>query len=508
MEFYYHILLALVPLLYLLIRWFRRHRGLRLPPGPWQLPVIGSLHHLGGDLPHRTIRDLSRRHGPVMFLKLGGIPVVVASSREAAEDVMRTNDAVLASRPQTPTVKLLTKQGHDIVLAKNGEHWRQLRKICVHELLSARRVQSFRPIREQEAMRLVQAVAASSAASDSDSVNLDKLLAAHVNDVIVRAVVGDGEVDDRETLLRLIAKAIELVGSFRLADIFPSSRIARALSSRAMHRVEVYVDEIFTFMDGIISQHMDRRSSMPHQNQHPDKDLIDVLLRVQEENSLRLPISKGTIKGVLFDLLSAGSETATSVLCWAMAELMRNPAIMSRAQSEVREAFVGQMKVTEEGLGKLSYLQCVIKETLRLHTPGPFGLPRESQEACRVMGYDVPKGTMVLVNAWAISRDPEYWDEPEMFKPERFVTDMRDFKGRDYEFTPFGAGRRICPGMLFGVASIDLALAHLLFYFDWNLMEGKTPSELDMTETMGITAGRKEELWLKPTLQASFDSVN
>lgn len=235
-----------------------------------------------------------------MFLKLGGIPVVVASSREAAEDVMRTNDAVLSSRPQTPTVKLLTKQGHDIVLAKNDEQWRQLRKICVHELLGTRRVQSFRPVREQEAMRLVQAVAASSVSLDSDGVNLDRLLSAHVNNVIVRAVVGDGEVDDRETLLRLTTKAIELVGSFRLADMFPSSRIARALSSRAMHKVEVYVEELFTFMDGIISQHVERRRSMPHQHQDPEKDLIDVLLRVQEENSLRFPISMGTIKGVLF----------------------------------------------------------------------------------------------------------------------------------------------------------------------------------------------------------------
>ncbi|XP_037488401.1 premnaspirodiene oxygenase-like [Triticum dicoccoides] len=496
--YYYHILLAFVPLVvyyyYLMKSWFRGHR---LPPGPWQLPVIGSLHHLRGDVPHRRMRDLSRRHGPVMFLKLGGIPVVVASSCEAAEDVLSTNDAVLASRPQTPTVKVLTRQGHDIVLAKQGEHWRQLRKICVHELLSASRVRSFRPIREQEAMRLVQAVAASSAGA-----NLDELLAAHVNNVTVRAVMGDGEVDDRETLLRLTAKAIELVGSFHLADMFPSSWIARALSSRAMHRVELYVEELFTFMDVIISQHLERRRSSAHVE---EEDLIDVLLRIREESRLGFPISMATIKGVLFDVLAAGSETPASVLLWAMAELMRNPAIMSRAQSEVREAFMEQRKVTEDGLGKLSYLQSVIKETLRMHTPGPLALPRESQEACRIMGYDVPKGTMVLVNAWAISRDPEQWDEPEVFKPDRFVTDRRDFRGRDYEFTPFGAGRRICPGMLFSAASMYLALAHLLFYFDWDLMEDTTAAELDMTETMGMTARRKAQLWLKPTLHASFD---
>lgn len=195
-----------------------------------------------------------------------------------------------------------------------------------------------------------------------------------------------------------------------------------------------------------------------------------------------------------------------SVLQWAMAELMRNPEAMSKAQSEVRKAFMGQMKVTEEGLTKLSYLHWVIKETLRLHPPSPILLPRESQETCRVLGYDVPKGTIVLVNAWAISRDAEYWDEPEVFKPERFETDKRDFKGRDFEFTPFGAGRRICPGIVFGLAAIQLALANLLFYFDWNLLEGV--SELDMEETMGITAKMKTDIWLKPVQRVPFVSTS
>lgn len=182
-----------------------------------------------------------------------------------------------------------------------------------------------------------------------------------------------------------------------------------------------------------------------------------------------------------------------------MAELMRNPSVMSRAQAEVRAAFMGQMKVFEEGLGELSYLQCVIKETLRLHTPGPLLMPRECQENCKILGYDVPKGTTVLVNAWAISRDPECWDEPEAFVPERFMSSVRDYKGNNFEFIPFGAGRRICPGMLFGIANIELALASLLFYFDWSLPDGILPSELDMTEAFGVTARNKVDLLLRPT---------
>jgi len=160
-----------------------------------------------------------------------------------------------------------------------------------------------------------------------------------------------------------------------------------------------------------------------------------------------------TIEAVIFDLIGGGIETATTTLQWAMAELMRNPGIMAKAQAEVRGLFMGQTKVTEDRLGELPYLQLVIKETLRLHVPGPLLIPRECQEQCRILGYDVPRGAMVLVNAWAIARSPDHWEEPDAFVPERFVGDARDFKGNDLEFIPFGAGRRICPGMSFGLAS-------------------------------------------------------
>jgi cytochrome P450 len=199
------------------------------------------------------------------------------------------------------------------------------------------------------------------------------------------------------------------------------------------------------------------------------------------------------------DLLAGGSETTATTLQWAMTELMRNPDVMARAQDEVRAAFMGGKKVTEEGLGELSYLQCIIKETLRLHTPGPLLVPRECQEQCRILGYDVPKGATVIVNGWAIARDPECWDEPEAFVPERFLGSATDFKGNSFEFIPFGAGRRICPGIQFAQATIQLGLASLLFYFDWSLPDGILPGELDMTETMGVTARKKVDLCLCPT---------
>ncbi|TVU11389.1 hypothetical protein EJB05_44974, partial [Eragrostis curvula] len=464
------------------------HRKLRLPPGPWQLPLIGSLHHLLGELPHRSLRRLAGHYGPLMFLKLGEIPVIVVSSREAAKEVMKTHDATFATRPQTAVVKILTKQAQAIALTPYGDHWRQLRKICALELLSPSRVQSFRSVREEEVAQLVQAILSMS----GSLVNISKLVAAYVADTTVHAIMGS-RLKDRDGFFHYMDQAIRLVSGFTLADLFPSSSLAGALSWTTQ-KAEVYQERLFKFLDGIISDHKERR--LHEEALH--EDLIDVLLRIQGQGSSdRLNID--TIKALIFDLFSAGSETAAATLQWVMTELIRNPTKMSRAQKEVREAFKGRTAVLEEGLNELTYLDWVIKETLRLHTPGPLLIPRECRETCKVLGYDVPQGAIILVNAWAISRDPQYWDEPENFKPERFESDTRDFKGNDFEFIPFGAGRRICPGMLFGLANIKLALANILFYFDWSLPDDSSPSEADITEAVGITARRKRDLLLRAT---------
>ena len=184
-----------------------------------------------------------------------------------------------------------------------------------------------------------------------------------------------------------------------------------------------------------------------------------------------------------------------------MAELLRNPGAMEKAQREVREALAGAAghdAVTEDGLASLHYLRLVVKETLRLHPPATMLVPRQCQSPCRVLGFDVPAGMTVIVNAWAVGRDPAHWDEPERFAPERFERSAKDFRGADFEFIPFGAGRRICPGMTFGLAHIELALAALLFHFDWELPGAMAAAELDMSESFGVTAQLRSDLVVVP----------
>lgn len=186
-------------------------------------------------------------------------------------------------------------------------------------------------------------------------------------------------------------------------------------------------------------------------------------------------------------MFAAGTDTTFITLDWGMTELIMNPKVMESAQAEVRR-IVGERKfVLESDLPQLNYIKAVIKEIFRLHPPVPVLVPRESIEHVTIDGYDIPEKTRIFVNAWAIGRDPETWEDPETFKPERFIGSTIDFKGQDYELIPFGAGRRGCPAMTFATVSVELALAQLLHSFDWELPHGTAAKDLDLTEVFGIT---------------------
>jgi len=200
-------------------------------------------------------------------------------------------------------------------------------------------------------------------------------------------------------------------------------------------------------------------------------------------------------------MFAGGTGTSASAMEWGMSELMRNPVVMKKMQGQIREAFRGKAVVTEADLqqqaGNLRYLKLVIKEALRLHPPAPLLVPRESIEECELDGYTIPAKSRVIINAWAIGRDPKYWEDPDEFKPERFEDGSRDFTGGSYEFLPFGSGRRMCPGFNYGLASMELAFVGLLYHFDWSLPEGV--KEVDMAEAPGLGVRRRTPLVLCAT---------
>lgn len=197
-------------------------------------------------------------------------------------------------------------------------------------------------------------------------------------------------------------------------------------------------------------------------------------------------------------MYGGGSESSAATITWAVAEMIKNPTIMEKVQAEVREIFEKEKLPNESDMEKLKYLKNVVKETLRLHPPGAFLLPRECGEACEINGYDIPYKSKVIVNVWAISRDPSFWSDPDRFYPERFDENSVDYKGNSYEFIPFGSGRRMCPGVTFGLVSVEFSLALLMYYFDWKLPNGVKKEDLDMSESFGVTVTMKEDLYLIP----------
>ncbi|KAK8978141.1 hypothetical protein V6N11_062936 [Hibiscus sabdariffa] len=160
-----------------------------------------------------------------------------------------------------------------------------------------------------------------------------------------------------------------------------------------------------------------------------------------------------------------------------------------------------------EDISKMNYLKCVVKETLRLHPVAPLLVPRQTSASVELGEYYIPSNTTVLINAWAIQRDPEWWENPEEFMPGRFEHSNVDFKGEDFQFIPFGAGRRSCPGLQFGVASIEHMIANLVYWFDWKLADGEIAENFDMSEVYGLAVTRKTPLHVLPVLYSHQDSV-
>nr|GLL30076.1 hypothetical protein DM860_007730 [Ipomoea trifida] len=305
---------------------------------------------------------------------------------------------------------------------------------------------------------------------------------------------------EQDEFIALIKEVLILLGGFDVADIFPSLKFLHGLSStkRKILRVHNRIDAI---VENVIGDHRRRKTLTAGKKVDAggSEDLIDVLLRMMDTHEgFQFPITIQNVKAIVFDLFTAGTETSSTTVVWAMVEMLRNPSILTKAQAEVRQAFKGDFN--EEDVEDLKYLKLVIKETLRLHPPSPLLIPRECREETEINGYKIPPKTWVLVNVWSISRDPAYWDHAESFLPERFENNFIDFSGNNFEFLPFGGGRRICPGMSFGLANVILPLAKLLFHFDWKLpQEPQYSKGLDLTESSGITAGKKDDLYLVAT---------
>ncbi|KAJ8755018.1 hypothetical protein K2173_015530 [Erythroxylum novogranatense] len=471
----------------------REDLDLNLLPGPWRLPLIGNLHQLvGSTSPHHRLRDLAKKYGPFMRVQLGEVSTIVVSSAEYAKEVMGDHDTIFANRPFILAASLISYDHKNIACSPLNNYWRELRKICISELLSPKRVLSFRSIREEEVLSLLRYIS-----KNVDSpVNLSEKISSTTYGITSRAAFSR-KYDEQQEFIHLVDGVIKVAEGFSIADSFPSLKLVHRLGGM-MGQIEKIHKQVDKVLETIITEHRSKKMTKNSTEGEVEEDLVDVLLKIQETGCMDSPFADDNIKAVILDVFIAGSETSSKTVAWALSEVLRNPEIITKAQAEVRQVFSKKGKVEESGLGELKYLKMVIKETLRLHPPAPLLLPRESSEKCTISGYDIPSKTKVIVNAWAIARDPNYWTEAETFMPERFLDSSVDYKGSNFEFIPFGAGRRICPGMSLGLINVELPLASLLYHFDWKSPDDTSLENLDMTEDFGATVGRKNDLRLVP----------
>ncbi|OMO49553.1 Cytochrome P450 [Corchorus capsularis] len=328
-------------------------------------------------------------------------------------------------------------------------------------------------------------------------INLSESLGELTKDMTLRMIVGDMKYD-QFNLKELVREVTSLAGAFNIADYVPF------LGPLDLQGFKPRIKAVSKALDKALEKIIDEHELNIHEHQKGQTDFVDMMLTMlnQPMNPHDDPvyrIDRITIKAMILDLITGGQDTAATTIEWALTELIRNPRAMWPLQEELR-SIVGKNRMVEENyLPKLTYLDMVIKETLRLHPVAPLLVPRESMEDVTINGYYIPKKSRIFVNVWAIGRDPNVWsNNVEEFLPERFVDGKIDLLGHDFVLIPFGAGRRICPGMKLGLTSIKLVLAQLVHCFEWELAGGMLPSELDMTEEFGLSLPRAIHLFAKP----------
>ncbi|CAA0397785.1 unnamed protein product [Arabidopsis thaliana] len=450
----------------------RIKRRPNLPPSPsWALPVIGHLRLLKPPL-HRVFLSVSESLGdaPIISLRLGNRLVFVVSSHSLAEECFTKNDVVLANRFNSLASKHISYGCTTVVTASYGDHWRNLRRIGAVEIFSAHRLNSFSSIRRDEIHRLIACLSRNTSLEFA-KVEMKSMFSNLTFNNIIRMLAGkcyygDGAEDDPEAkrVRELIAEGMGCFGAGNTADYLPILTWITG-SEKRIKKIASRLDE---FLQGLVDER--REGKEKRQN-----TMVDHLLCLQETQPEYY--TDNIIKGIMLSLILAGTDTSAVTLEWTLSALLNHPQILSKARDEIDNKVGLNRLVEESDLSHLPYLQNIVSESLRLYPASPLLVPHVASEDCKVGGYHMPRGTMLLTNAWAIHRDPKIWDDPTSFKPERF-----EKEGEAQKLLGFGLGRRACPGSGLAQRLASLTIGSLIQCFEW---ERIGEEEVDMTEGGG-----------------------
>ncbi|PIA38197.1 hypothetical protein AQUCO_02800099v1, partial [Aquilegia coerulea] len=488
-----------------IIIWTSR-RGARLPPSPLALPIIGHLH-LIAPIPHQQLHKLSNKYGPLIHVLIGSIPCVVAGTAETAKkEFLKNHELTFSDRPFIAASDYITYGSAVLTFASYGPLYRFRRKICTSELLNGRTLDQLYSVRHEEIRRFLRMMLHK---SDTEvTVNVSSELLKLMTNLISRMMMSkswssESEIETEEIII-LLHEVEELSAMLDLSDCI---WFCRHLDLQGVMKRSKNVHlKLDAFLEKIIKEQEEIRTKRNDKIEGGHvKHLLDILLDVAENNSAEFKLTRENIKAVILDLFLASTDTSSKTMEWAFAELINHPHIFQKAREEI-DSVVGKNRLVEESdIPNLPYLQAIVKETLRLHPPGPL-LARRASEDCKVGEYDIPKNTTLLVNVWAIGRDAKHWENPLEFCPNRFLTEegsvqsQLDVRGHHYHLLSFGSGKRGCPGISLALRSVQTTLAIIIQCFDLTVAGGNGAT-VDMSEAPGILLTRAHPLRCVPVVR-------
>ncbi|KAK9145506.1 hypothetical protein Sjap_005409 [Stephania japonica] len=414
------------------------------PPGAW--PIIGHLPLLvSAKQPHRAFAALAEKYGPAFMLRMGMSPMLIVSSREVAKECYTAKDHVFATRPVTTAGKLMAYDHSVMGFTPFGTYWREIRKIATVELFSARRIGMLKPVRQSEVSLWMKGLHEKA----QKPIGRIDIQLANANGRR-KAYYGSNVAKADEKMAGLFRHAVQQfnyhLGNSEMYDALPfMAWLDFKGDAKAMRNTQKDLDYI---MQTWLDEHRVKADQMRGDAINNTRDFLDVLVMMEKTGQFSSAINDidTTIKALALTQLVAGVDSMANTMVWVLALLLNNPEMLAKAQDEL-DTKVGKDRLVEESdIPNLNYLQALLKETLRMYPVGPLLVPHEAMEDCHVVGYFVPRGTGLFINAWTIQRDPNVWAEPDRFNPERFLTthvDM-DVKGQNHELLPFGSGRRSC----------------------------------------------------------------
>nr|AHX24369.1 CYP76A26-like protein [Vinca minor] len=473
----------------------------RRPPGPPGWPVFGNMFDLG-DLPHQTLYKLRSKYGPIVWLQLGSINTMVVQNAVAAGELFKKHDVPFCDRKVPDTLTTFNFNSSSLGMNTYGGHWRVLRRLCSMEFLVNKRMNETTDLRRRIEDNMVRWIEEDSLASKSQggtgAVQLSRFLFLMAFNLVGNLMLSRDLLDNKDPESReffdSMNEILELAGTPNIADFLPFLKKLDPLGLKK--RMIDNMTRTMKISSKFVQERLDNRKAGKFNEK---KDFLDVMLEYRGDGKDGPDqFTEQHVNIVIMEMFFAGSETTSISIEWGFTELLRNPNAFKKVREEIDRVVGINRMVEESDMENLPYLQAVVKETLRLHPALPMLLPRNTMEDTEYMGYLVPKGTQVFVNAWAIGRDAEYWEDPLSFKPERFQNSSVEYKGQHFELIPFGSGRRICVGFPLAHRVVHLTLATLVQAFDWDLGVGVKPQDIDLEERLGLTLRKKNPLKVIP----------